>query len=226
MSAPTVDSPRAPSGAAIVGIAVALMVCAGLATFLIASRGGPVDGAALLESAFGVRGVGDNYTIVEARELPTGARIVIVDNANGPPEEPLSTDTPPETEQVDWNKIVIPAARTEPRRIVFMFPTVKNGQVSIDAFFLKTEWKDIADLGSRGGKVVIAAKKIPWRSFEADCVHERVFEIGLTFRDAINVNVSQDERPCVMTALWSRGEAASEASVRKLLAALGGESMD
>ncbi|MBL8859025.1 MAG: hypothetical protein JNL28_11000 [Planctomycetes bacterium] len=226
MSDPTAEAARSPGAATILGIAAALMACAGIATFLIVSRGGPVDGAARLETAFGVRGLGDRYKIVEARELPTGAHIVMLDDQQALDEPTRSTVVSDESEKVDWSRVPIPASRTAPRRIVFLFPTVANGQAATDAFFLKSEWKDIADLGPRGGKVVISAKKIPWRSYSADWVHERVFEPGLTFRDAVNVNLSQEKRPCVMTALWSRGEAASEESVKELLTALGADHND
>jgi hypothetical protein len=221
MSDPSAEPARPSGPGAILLIALGLMVCAVLAAFLILSRGGRVDGAAVLESALGVRGLGEKYTIVEAREMPSGTHVVILDAAGAAPETPPEKDTPPPDEIVDWRTVKIPAATTWPRRVVFTLPKQGSGQAAIDAFFVRQDWGDIAHLGPQGGKTVVATKKLAWRGFDADFVHERAYERKLTFRDAVSVDLSLEKQPCVLTAFWPRGEAASEEIVVKLLAELG-----
>jgi hypothetical protein len=68
---------------------------------------------------------------------------------------------------------------------------------------------------------VVGSGKLGWRGFDADWVHERAFEKGGTFRDAMRVDLSLEKRPCVMTATWTRGEPASRIALDQLLEAIG-----
>jgi hypothetical protein len=223
MSDRTADAKR-PSGAgAIVVVAAGMMVCAVLAAFLIMSRGGQVDGAAVLAEVFGQHELHPRYAIVEAREMPSGTRVVILDDPAAPPESAPDAEPPAPDEKVDWRTVAIPPAKAWPRRLVFTLPQRGSGQAAVDAFFVRNEWRDIADLGPKGGKVMLAAKKIAWRGFDADWVHERSFERKLTFRDAMSVNLSLEKQPCVLSAFWPRGEAASEERLREVLGMLGAE---
>lgn len=221
-TAETAAKPGPVGAGVVVGIALALMVAAALVAFLVISRGGPLDGAALLEESFGVRGVGPNFAITDARELPSGARIVIVEDAHAGVEPAASTDAPKSSEgpRTDWKKVAIPSADALPRRILFVFPKERVKATELDSSFETTEWKDVDDLDESGGKVVVASGKLPWRTFDARFVHERAFEPGGTFRDAVRANVSLAEHPCVMTATWTRGQSASKEKLAELLTAL------
>lgn len=223
MSDPSADAPRRSGAGAIVGIALALMLCAGLGTWLYLARGGPIDGAATLEAAFGVRGLGERYAITDARELPSGARIVVLEDPHAQAEGAPSTEEPQKDERVDWRKVAIPESTTWPRRIVLTFPKSGGAAAAVDAFFFESRGKDLTELGARGGKVVVRTDKAAWRGFNARWIHERAYERPLTFRDAINVDLSLPDRPCVLTALWTRGEPASQAVLTQMLAALGAE---
>ena len=66
----------------------------------------------------------------------------------------------------------------------------------------------------------IDAGKIPWHGFDADYVHDRSFEPGGTFRDEMRVNLSLANNACMLTARWTRGEAASKKALQPLLDAL------
>jgi hypothetical protein len=235
-SDPTAEPRRIAGASTIVGIALALMVMSVLAAWLIASRGGPIDGAAQLESAFGVRTIGPAYAIVEARKVANGARYVALadEEASSEPEQvkaapapgmpgPPSSDggspNPPE-DRVDWSRVTIPATTTRPRRVAFLFPDEDAKHAIVDEFFRNVERTSLLDLGPEGGKVTIASDKLAWRGFDATWVHERVFEKGGTFRDAMRVDLSVEDRACVMTAEWTRGEPATRAALDALLAAL------
>src|SRR6185369_14002440 len=107
MSAPIVEPARSAGAGVIVGIAFVLMLLAALTAFLIASRGGPIDGAAQLESAFGVRTIGADYTIESAREMPGGARLITFVDTSAPPETAKIVADPnakkPKDDKVDWS---------------------------------------------------------------------------------------------------------------------------
>lgn len=245
MSAPTAEPARAAGASTIVGIAFVLMAISALVVYLIASRGGPIDGAAQLESAFGVRAIGPDYAIVVQRELAGGARQVALEDTSAPPEPARAGDTERATpaadapepaeatpggdgrdeagddeERVDWSRVPIPSTQTRPRRITFLFPDAERSHAVVDEFFRKIERGSLLDLGPEGGKVTIASGKLGWRGFDADWVHERVFEKGGTFRDGMRVDLSVEELPAVMTAEWTRGEPASRAALDEILAAL------
>lgn len=225
MSAPIAEPARSAGAGVVVGVALVLMLLAGLTAFLIASRGGPIDGPAQVESAFGVRTIGPDYGVESAREMPGGARLITFVDKAAAPEVALAVPDPsakkPKDEHVDWSRVTIPPATARPRRVTFHFPAASATHDAVAAFFHDVERRSIEDLGPQGGKVTIETGKLAWRGFDADWVHERVFEEGGTFRDGMRVDVSLAKQPCVMTAEWSRNEPASKAALDKVLDALG-----
>jgi hypothetical protein len=68
--------------------------------------------------------------------------------------------------------------------------------------------------------VLVARGELSFRGYEAEWVHLRAYERGGTFTDAMRISLSTPERPCVLTATWPRGQAASEALLRELSAPL------
>jgi hypothetical protein len=225
MSAPTAEQARSAGAGTIVGVALVLMLLAALVAFLIVSRGGTIDGAAQLESAFGVRTIGPGYVIESAHEMPGGARLITFVDKTASPEVAAAVPDPkakkPEDDHVDWTRVTIPPATARPRRVTFLFPAPGAGHDDVAAFFHDVERKSIEDLAPEGGKVTVETGKLAWRGFDADWVHERVFEAGRTFRDGMRVDLSLEKKPCVMTAEWTRGETASRAALDRVLDALG-----
>jgi hypothetical protein len=124
-------------------------------------------------------------------------------------------------EKVDWSRVSIPPSISRPRRIVFLFPAPGASHDLVADSFRNVDRKSLSDLGPQGGKVTIASGKLAWRGFDADWVHERAFEKGGTFRDAMRVDLSVDKQPCVMTAEWTRGDAAARKTLDPVLDALG-----
>ena len=228
MSAPTAEGTRRAGAGTIVGVALLLMVLAALAAFLIASRGGPIDGAARLESAFGVRTIGEGYEITSARKTPGGSSLITLEDRSAAPElakkaeaGKVTEDKKATDEKVDWKLVAIPAATTRPRFVTFQLPDEGASHEAVAEFFRNVERTSLEDLGPDGGKVTVETGKLAWRGFDADWVHERVFEKGGTFRDGMRVDLSLAKQPCVMTAVWSRNESASKAALEKVLDALG-----
>ncbi len=225
MSDPTVELPRRAGAGTIVGVALVLMLLSALAAFLIVSRGGPIDGGAQLESIFGVRTIGDGYVISSARKMPGGASLVTFEDPSAPPEAaqnpPDPSAKPPKDEHFDWTRVPIPPATARPMRVTFQFPAAGTSHDVVAGFFRNVERKSLEDLGPDGGKVTIETGKLAWRGFDADWVHERAYEKGGTFRDGMRVDLSLAKQPCVMTAEWSRGDAASRAALERVLDALG-----
>jgi hypothetical protein len=225
MSAPIAEPARTAGAGAVVGVALVLMLLAALTAFLIVSRGGAIDGPAQLESAFGVRTIGPEYTIESAREMPGGARLVTFVDASAPPEAAQVVPDPkakkPKDEHVDWSLLTIPPATARPRRVTFQFLAPGAGHDVVASFFHDVDRKSIEELGPQGGKVTMETGKLAWRGFDATWVHERAFEAGGTFRDCMRVDLSLAKKPCVMTAEWSRGEPGSKAALDEVLEALG-----
>ena len=218
-------APGNTGAATIVFVALGLMVFVVAGAFLFVSCGAAVDGAALLESAFGVRTLGEGYEVVEAREVPLGARVVVVEDRRAAPEAPApvapDSDSSKDAPKVEWKKIPITPSTAKPRRLVFVFPKdAEQGVRQAEEMIKSVGWSDVDDLGDKGGRVTVAKERIAWRGFDADWVHHREYEPGPAFRDTIQVNLSLARQPCLLTATWPRGESASRAQLEALLASL------
>lgn len=217
--------PGNTGAATIVLVALGLMALAAAGAFLFVSRGAAVDGAALLESSFGVRTVGDGYEVVEAREVPLGARVVVVEDRRAAPEAPApvaaDSDSSKDGPKVEWKKLPIPPSTARARRLVFVFPKdAEQGVRQAEEMIKSVGWSDVDDLGDKGGRVTVAKERIAWHGFDADWVHHREYEPGPAFHDVIQVNLSLARQPCLLTATWPRGESASRAQLEALLASL------
>jgi hypothetical protein len=225
MSDPIVDGPRRAGAGTIVGVALVLMLLSALAAFLIISRGGPIDGAAQLESVFGVRSIGAGYEVTFARKMPGGTSLITFEDRAAAPEvemKPADPNAKPvKDERFDWSRVPIPAATARPRQVTFHFPEAGESHDAVAEFFRNVERRSLEDLGPDGGKVTIETGKLAWRGFDAAWLHERGFEKGGTFRDAMRVDLSLEKQPCVMVAVWPRGETASKAALEQVLDALG-----
>jgi hypothetical protein len=199
MSAPTAETTRTVGAGTIVGVALVLMLLAALVAFLVVSRGGVIDGAAQLESVFGVRTIGPDYAIDSAREMPGGARLITFVDGSAPPETAALVPDPnakkPKEDHVDWTHVSIPPSTARPRRVTFLLPAPGASHEVVAAFFHDVERKSIENLGPSGGKVTVETGKLAWRGFDADWVHERVFEAGGTFRDGMRVDLSLAKKP-------------------------------
>lgn len=245
MSAPSADgaapstpgNPGAPGNAGavtIVLVALGLMVLAAAGAFLFLTSGKPVDGAALLAERLGVSDFGAGWSVVESREVPFGSRIVVVEDRRLAPETPLAPKHDAPTDEVskdgeeprfDWKKVAIPSTTPAPRKLVFVFPDDREkGRARVEEILRDLEWTDLDDLGAQGGRTLVAKDKVAWRGFDAAWAHlrefERAVEFGGTFRDSIQVDLSLARSPCLMTAIWTRGEPASRAELTALLARL------
>lgn len=231
MSAPSGDSTGAPgnSGAfVIVLVALGLMALAGIVAFLFFAGGRSFDGLQLMQERLGVRDVGEGFAVAEARAVPLGSRIVVwkdrrladeVEPPVAPASEPAAAGS--QAPKFDWKAVVIPPATTGPRTLYFVFPPdLERGRTAIDETLGGIGWTDLDDLGRDGGRVLVAREKSAWRGYDASWVHVREFQRGGGFRDSMQVDLSLPQSPCLLTATWTRGEAASRASLEALLARL------
>jgi hypothetical protein len=222
MSATSAEPSRAPLGISaltVVGVAVGLMLLGSAVAYLFVLRGGPIDGEGQLQSAFGVRALPFDLSVVQAHEMAGGEKLIVLENKGLPAEtEPVAPPAP--LAKIDWKNLPIRTSGTPPRRVRIVWLEGASAAEKLSAFFTKVEFKDLGKLGPEGGLTPIDAGKIPWHGFDADYVHERSFEPGGTFRDAMRVNLSLANNACMLTATWSRGEAASKKALQPLLDAL------
>ena len=122
----------------------------------------------------------------------------------------------------EWAKLAIGAANTPPRDVLIARLPLALAAKELDALF-KGGMElagDYSKLGAEGGKRTIDRGHLPWGTFDAAYVIEREFEAGGTFRDFLRVNLSREQTPCVLLAVWNRGFPASKARIGELLAVL------
>lgn len=219
--APTVDAPSKPFGAGtIVGIAAGLLLLAVCAAYLIVGQGGRIDGAAELESAFGVRSLPLGLEVVRATRSLRGDRMIVLERKDAPPEAPMDQRVGKEHEVADWSKVPIGPEGAPPRQATFLLTDAASAARVLEDLVRNVKSRDLQDLGSGGGVVVVKRDHFDFRGWDAEWVQLRSFEPGGTFRDAMRVSLSTPEKPCVLTVTWPRGMAASKAVLDQLIAPL------
>lgn len=224
MSAASAESSRAPSGAALVWIALGLMALAGVAAWLLLGTGGPIDGRAQMTAVFGAADLPSGLAISSATKMPSAGSIVVYERAGAAPDAP----PPPAPEmsmdgggpRTDWAKVEIPAASGPPRQASFLFAPAASGRSVLDAMIRHVQGQDRGMLGPGGGTTLVERGRVDFRGWDSEWIHLRTYETGGTFRDAMRISLSTPEQPCVMTATWSRGVPATLAELQALVAPL------
>jgi hypothetical protein len=230
MSAPTVDAQSEPSGAALIGIAAALMSLAGIAAFLLLGTGGPTDGRAKMMQVFGVADLPFGMRIESATSMSSSGTLVVYSVPGAPaesaPAEPVAAPAQPEPtpdggaaspKPVDWTKIEIPAESGPPRQVAFLFVPSGNGRSVLDTMIRDVYGRDRGLLGPEGGTVLVERGRLDFHGWDSDWIHMRTYESGGTFRDAMRISLSTPEEPCVVTATWPRGVPASQAVLEEIV---------
>lgn len=224
MSAPTAESPRAPSGALLVGIALGLMVLAGAAAFLLLGTGGAIDGRAKMTSVFGVADLPFGLQVASGTRMSSGGELVVYEVPGAPPEA-APPEPPPKVDgqdapRTDWTKVPIPESSGPPRQASFLFVGGERGRSVLGDMIRDVRGGDRGSLGSEGGTVLVERGQLDFRGWDSDWIHLRTYEPGGTFRDAMRISLSTPEQPCVLTATWPRGIPASRPKLEELVSPL------
>ena len=203
-------------------VAATFAALAGVVAILASVAGHPVDARAELERLFAPVELPHGLELARAFELAGGMRVVVAeDPAAG--DEPAAAPAPeggvpedPTLPRFDWTKVPIGAVGSAPRRVVFLTDPERAAFEPLRA----GGGPGVDKLGREGGVVAIEIGKLPWRDYDAEFVHERLYERGGTFRDTIRVALSANGRACSLLAEWTRGMPASKARVAEILARL------
>lgn len=207
----------------VLSIVLGCAALAGLVYALARPSAREVDAGAAWERLFASPRP-EGYVLASALELPDGSTaLTFVDPDAGiePPKpavpempEPAEGQPPPKGE---WHTLPIGSPGPRARELVFL---TAERHASLAALFEKTRGgggPSARDLGPQGGTVTVDGGRIAWAGLDAPFVHERTFEPGGTFRDAVRVNLSTAARPCVLHASWTRGVAGSKQETVRLL---------
>jgi len=193
MSAPTAEHPGGPrreSALGVAGIAGGLVLMAAVFLWLWMARGREIDS-----------------------QRNTEVRIVRLVRAGAAPDpEPIVA---PGT-KVEWKKLPDAAPLGQPARLYLAWYDPSTGAKDVERQLDSHDAGELATLGEQGGKVRADAGKLRWGSYDADFVHERLFEKG-SFRDALRVNLSTQGHFCVLNVLWRWGEKGSRESALAVL---------
>ncbi len=224
MSAPSADpstNARRDSALGIVGIAGGFLLIAGIFVWMWISRGHPIDAADQLRGSFAVSAVPAGWNVALAQAVPDGffdfsseQRIVRLVRADAP-ADPAPSETP--EAKPDWKALAEKAAAGEPTRLFLAWYPPSSGSQDVQRQLDSHRAQELSQLGEKGGIVRIDVGKLTWGSFDADFVHERLFEKG-AFRDALRVNLSSPGQFCVLNVLWPWGVRGSRESASKVLA--------
>lgn len=223
MSVPTAESSAAPSGVALIAIALGLFALASIGASLVMGSGGPTDGNAVMMRVFGAADMPFGMQEVSATKLADGGTLVVHERPGAPPETPRAkpVDEPSSDSSVfqpfDWTKLEISAISGPPRQAAFLFVPAAKGSAVLDEMIRNVYGRDRGQLGSEGGTVMLERGRIDYRGWNSDWIHLRTYERGGTFRDAMRISLSTPEDPCVLTATWSRGVPASLAVLQDLI---------
>ncbi len=224
MSAPSAELPastRRESALGVAGIAGGLLVIAAIFLWIWMSRGREIDASEQFRGAFAVQGVPPGWKVALSQAVPDSlfnlnseVRLVrlVRDGATAEPEPVLAPGT-----KVEWKKLPDAAPLGEPARLYFAWYDPATGSKDVERQLDSHDAQEVGMLGEKGGKVRVDAGKLRWGSYDADFVHERLFEKG-SFRDALRVNLSTQGQFCVLNLLWKWGEKGSRESALKALA--------
>jgi hypothetical protein len=226
MSAPTAELPggaRRESALGVAGIAGGLLLMAAVFLWLWMARGREIDAAEQFRGTFAVPGVPPGWDVALAQAVPdsifdlhTEQRIVRLVRAGATPEaEPVVAGGT----KVEWQKLPEAAPLGQPTRLYLAWYDPSTGAKDVERQLDSHDAGEIGMLGEKGGKVRVDAGKLRWGSYDADFVHERLFEKG-SFRDALRVNLSTQGHFCVLNVLWKWGEKGSRESALEVLALL------
>ena len=222
---------RRESALGVAGIGGGLLLILALFVWLWISRARDIDAAEQFRGAFAVQGVPAGWSVTLSQAVPDGLfdlhteqRIVRLAREGAAPDpEPAAAPAPPAAEpgaapakKVEWKKLAEAAPAGEPARLYFAWYDPTNGSQDVEAQLDSHRAVDYSMLGPKGGIVRLDAGKLRWGPFDADFVHERLFEKG-SFRDALRVNLSRPGQFCVLNVLWRWGERGSRDSALAVL---------
>lgn len=225
MSAQTADAKRA-SGWTIVAGAALLVLLAFLGAFLVFRRTESIDGRAALVEAFGASELPAGLEVVNAKKLPSGARLVVLRVPGAVPEPAQTASAPNAAEKdapkFDWTKVPLGDEGALPSEIAFLLVDPADAKRSLDGAFARDGLRDTLSLGNEGGRVLGDAGKTEWKGFDARWILVREFAPGPSFRDVVRLDASVEKVAVLATAAWKRGERGSLAALEKVLAPLAG----
>jgi len=215
--------PEAPSkltGGAIVLVAFLAMALSAVAAWLYIARAQPIDGAARVQAHFGAPLERVGLQVAAAQRLPDGIEIVALhDQARG--EAAQSASAPAVAgERVDRSKVDLGPLGATPREAVLVFAPEARWAAVRKEHFERVRWRDIAELPAAGGVQTVDEGKLPWRAFEVAWVHERAWDAGTGFRDALRADVSLPGQAASLLLVWPRGTRGGQDGLRAFLARL------
>jgi len=223
MSTATVDAGAAPAvrPARVLWVLVGCAALAGLVYALARPSARAVDADAAWRRLFASPRP-EGYEVASALELPQGWTALVLRDPGAGDEPPKPQATVPEPVEgapppkAAWHELPIGPPGPRARELVFL--TAPQHE-SLAPLYERTRGGGPGprDLPPQGGSATVDAGRIDWAGLDASFVHERTFEPGGTFRDALRVNLSDAARPCVLHASWTRGVAGSKQEIERLL---------
>jgi hypothetical protein len=220
-SAETHANLRRESALGVAGIAGGLLLIAAIFFWLWMSRGREIDAAEQFRGSFAVQGVPQGWTVALAQAVPDGLfdmhteqRLVRLVRAGAAAEpEPSAA----EDAEFEWKSLPEAAPLGEAARLYFAWYDPSTGSTDVVAQLDSHRAVEFGMLDrKKGGIVRVDAGRLRWGAYDADFVHERLFEKG-SFRDALRMNLSTAGQFCVLNVLWKWGEKGSRDSARKVL---------
>ena len=203
--------PSALTGAAILLIAAGVMLLAGIAAWLYAGRGASIDGVERVQRAFGATPAKLGMEVRAAQRLPDGVEVVALHDPARPDAAPAAS--PAGVAAVDRAKLDLGPAGTAPREALFVFVTEAAWPAVRKEHFERVRWKELLEVPASGGVQSVDEGKLAWRGWDAAYVHERAWDGGSGFRDAIRVDVSLPGQPASLLLTWPRGARADRAAL-------------
>ncbi len=167
------------------------------------------------------------FTFSDGGELRVGVQEIVVEDSKegGRGRGSDSKDDGDDFEPFDWSALEVKVANGPPARFYLVNFTGDRAESVLLGAFSGLEWKELSELGAKGGSAVVGGGKLEWAGYDADWVRERRFlapapEDGTsrgTFRDTLRVNLSLGRECWIGYAIWREGEEGGEQRVSELL---------
>ncbi len=213
----------------VLGIAIALLVVAGLALWPLAPGEVDLSDDANLLAAFEVEREPLGWTRVSARKLRGGKEVYLFEDPDAEAPAPLPIDPEPESkpkpkgkssggggrggrgsrDKKRWSRLVEGAAGQPPRRVALVKLPVDGAKGQLRELFFGLKFRDLEKVDEKGGEVPMEGGRFDWGAYEAPYLRVRHLyaeDDKPTFHETIRVNLTVGREAWVAILEWDPRE--------------------
>src|SRR5262249_40926934 len=112
--------------------------------------------------------------------------------------------------KIDWTQVALGSAGAPPLRATLVLLSAREGLAAARAAVEGSRGGELKQLGPQGGLVAVDEGNLVWAGYDAGLLHERRYTPGQAPQDAVHVDLSTREHPCLLHVFWPPGSPGSK----------------